>query len=56
LIETQWDSPAAAKAFRDSYSAFLTKEKVEARFSARGNEIDIAYGADDALIERFVTR
>ena len=56
LVETKWDSPEAAKAFREAYVKFLTKEKVDARFTTRGNEVDAAYGADDALIERFITR
>jgi len=56
LIETKWESPESAKAFRDAYSAFLAKEKVDARIAARGNEIDVAYGSDHALIERFIAR
>ena len=41
---------------REAYLKFLTKEKVDARFTTHGNEVDAAYGADDALIERFMTR
>jgi hypothetical protein len=56
LVETKWESAETAKAFRDAYSAFLKKEKVEARLETRGNEVDAAYGADDALMERFFAR
>ena len=56
LVETKWDTPRQAIDFRNAYEAFLKQEKVDAQFATRGNEIDVAYGADDALIDRFITR
>jgi hypothetical protein len=56
LVETRWESPERAAAFRTAYAAFLSKEKVEADMRTRGNEVDVAYGADPALVERFITR
>ncbi|HEY2322338.1 MAG TPA: hypothetical protein VGJ82_05670 [Thermoanaerobaculia bacterium] len=56
LVETKWESPARAAAFRAAYSAFLKKEKVDAEVRTRGNEVDVAYGADPALVEQFITR
>ncbi|HEY2324306.1 MAG TPA: hypothetical protein VGJ82_15715, partial [Thermoanaerobaculia bacterium] len=56
LVETKWESPARAAAFRAAYSAFLKKENVDAEVRTRGNEVDVAYGADPALVEQFITR
>lgn len=56
LVETKWESPERAAAFRTAYSGFLKKEKVDAEVRTRGNEVDVAYGADPALVERFITR
>lgn len=57
LIETKWDTPAQAIKFRDAYAAFLKKEKVDARVDLRTpDEVDVAYGADDVLIDRFMNR
>ncbi|HEX3580832.1 MAG TPA: hypothetical protein VH087_03660 [Thermoanaerobaculia bacterium] len=56
LVETTWESPERAAAFRTAYTRFLKKEKVDAEVRTRGNEVDVAYGADPALVERFITR
>ena len=56
LVETKWESPERAREFREAYAAFLKKEKLDATLVTRGNEVDAAYGADDALIERFMNR
>jgi len=56
LVQTKWDTPAQAAAFRNAYAAFLKKENVDVRFDTRGNEVDAAYGADDALIDQFLAR
>jgi len=56
LVETKWESPERASAFRTAYMDFLKKEKVDADVRTRGNEVDVAYGADPALVERFITR
>lgn len=54
LVETQWDSPAEARTFQDAYAAFLEKEHVAPHVRASGNRVDVAYGPDDALIEKFI--
>lgn len=56
LVETKWESPERAAAFRTAYAGFLKKEKVDAEMRTRGNEVDVAYGADPALVEQFITR
>jgi hypothetical protein len=56
LVETKWESPEHAAAFRTAYTDFLKKEKVDAEVRTRGNEVDVAYGADPALVEQFITR
>jgi hypothetical protein len=56
LVETRWESPERAAAFRTAYAGFLKQEKVDAEVRTRGNEVDVAYGADPALVERFITR
>jgi hypothetical protein len=56
LVETKWESPVRAAAFRNAYAEFLKKENVNAEVRTRGNEVDVAYGADSALVERFITR
>jgi len=56
LVETRWESPLRAAAFRTAYSEFLKKENVSAEVRTRGDEVDVAYGADAALVERFITR
>jgi hypothetical protein len=56
LVETKWESPARANAFRDAYAGFLRKEKIDAQIRTRGDEVDVAYGADYALVDSFMTR
>jgi hypothetical protein len=56
LIETKWESPQRAAEFRNAYLDFLRKRNAAPDASLRGNEVDVAYGADAALVERFVTR
>jgi len=56
LVETKWESPERAAAFRTAYAGFLKKENVDAEMRTRGDEVDVAYGADPALVEQFITR
>ncbi len=56
LIETKWESPEHAAAFRKAYVEFLRTRGVVPEVSVRGNEVDVAYGADPVLVERFLTR
>lgn len=56
LVETKWESPARAAAFRTAYVDFLRKRGIEADARVSGSEADVAYGADPALVEKFVTR
>jgi hypothetical protein len=56
LVETQWDSPERANAFRSAYAEFLKKQNVDAAVRATGSNVDVAYGVDDALIDRFLSR
>jgi hypothetical protein len=56
LIETKWESPQRAAAFRNAYVDFLRKRNAAPDASLRGNEVDVGYGADAALVERFITR
>lgn len=54
LVETRWESPQRARSFRDAYLGFLQKQKVDADARLSGNEVNVAYGADLALIARFL--
>jgi hypothetical protein len=56
LVETKWESPERATAFRTAYADFLKREHVDAEVRTRGSEVDVAYGADPALVEQFITR
>jgi hypothetical protein len=56
LVETRWESAERAAAFRTAYAQFLKKDNVVAEVRTRGNEVDVAYGADPALVESFITR
>jgi hypothetical protein len=56
LVETRWESPERATAFRTAYAEFLRKEKIDAEMLTRGNEVDVAYGGDYALVDGFMTR
>jgi hypothetical protein len=56
LVETRWESEQQALAFRDAYVKFLHDAEVEPRVAVRGSAVDLGYGADAALIERFVRR
>jgi hypothetical protein len=56
LVETRWESRERANAFRTAYADFLRKEKIDAQIRTRGNEVDVAYGGDYALVDRFMTR
>lgn len=53
LVETKWDSPARAAAFRDAYAALLRGDQT-ARIEQKGNMVRAAYGADLALIDRYL--
>ncbi len=50
LVETTWESPARARAFRDAYAAKVP----EARVVQNGTSVRAAYGADLGLIESYL--
>jgi hypothetical protein len=54
LAETRWSSEESARAFRDAYLAFLHDRGVAARASLDGERVRVAYGADAALIAKFL--
>jgi hypothetical protein len=54
LAEVRWNSEERARAFRDAYVAFLHERGVAARAAVEGERVRIAYGADDALIAKFL--
>ncbi len=55
LVETKWQDPKHARAFREAYVAFLRKRGVEPLVArGEGTTVRVAYGVDDALMEQFV--
>jgi hypothetical protein len=52
LVETQWDSEEHARRFYDGYSKSL--EDVGSIGVVNGQSVKVAYGADRALMERFL--
>lgn len=54
LAETRWSSAETAQRFRDAYVAFLHGRGVEARAAIDGDRVRVAYGADAALIAKFL--
>ena len=55
LVETTWQDEKRANAFRDAYVAFLRKRGFEPLVAGgNGKTVRVAYGVDDALMERFV--
>lgn len=54
LVETTWESPASAHRFRGAYEQVLTQDGIELRVRETGNGVNVAWGADAALIERFL--
>ncbi|HEV2721454.1 MAG TPA: hypothetical protein VG323_15640 [Thermoanaerobaculia bacterium] len=54
LAETRWNSEESAKQFRDAYVAFLQERGVKARAALDGGTVRVAYGADAALIAKFL--
>jgi hypothetical protein len=54
LAETRWSSAESARAFRDAYMAFLHERGVAARAAIEGERVRVAYGADAALIAKFL--
>src|ERR1051326_257981 len=54
LAETRWSNDESARKFRDAYLAFLNGRGVAARASTEGGTVRVAYGADDALIAKFL--
>ena len=54
LVETKWQDEKHARNFRDAYVAFLRKRGLEPLVAAGGGTtVKVAYGVDDALMERF---
>ncbi|HEY6136446.1 MAG TPA: hypothetical protein VI670_01650 [Thermoanaerobaculia bacterium] len=54
LAETRWTSAESARRFRDAYMAFLHERGVTARAAVDGATVRVGYGADAALIAKFV--
>lgn len=54
LAETRWSSAENARQFRDAYVAFLKERGVTARAAVDGDKVRVGYGADAALIAKFV--
>ncbi len=54
LAETRWNSEESARQFRDAYVAFLHERGVNARAAVDGGTVRVAYGADAALIAKFI--
>ena len=54
LAETRWNSNESARRFRDAYVAFLHERGVAARAAVDGGTVRVGYGADSALIAKFV--
>jgi hypothetical protein len=54
LAETRWNSDEGARQFRDAYVAFLGERGVPARAKLDGGTVRVGYGADAALIAKFV--
>jgi hypothetical protein len=52
LVETRWDSEEHARRFYDGYSRSL--EDVGSIGVVNGQSVKVAYGADRALMERFL--
>ncbi len=54
LVETKWQNEQRARAFREAYVTFLRKRGLEPLVaSGKGTTVKVAYGVDDALMERF---
>lgn len=53
LVETKWESPARASAFREAYAALLHDDQT-ARVVQEGSVVRAAYGADLALIDSYL--
>jgi hypothetical protein len=54
LAETRWTNAESARRFRDAYVAFLHERGVAARAALDGGTVRVGYGADAALIAKFV--
>jgi len=54
LAETRWSTDESARQFRDAYVGFLHERGVPARAALDGGTVRVAYGADAALIAKFV--
>jgi len=54
LVDTHWESPAGARAFRDAYAEFLSGRGLDPRLTLDGTHVKAAYGADAKLMESFI--
>jgi hypothetical protein len=54
LAETRWDSEESARRFRKAYSEMLEQRGIAARTSMEGTTVRVGYGADAALVARFI--
>lgn len=56
LVETEWESDDAARRFHDAYRRMLDDRGAGSLAAIRGSRVRVAYGADRAVMERFVAR
>lgn len=54
LVETSWESDAAAQRFLNGYTTFLDSRDVGFLVRQDGSNVRVAYGADRAVMERFL--
>ena len=54
LVETRWENAARAAAFHDAYASFLGGRGIVARVAIDGTTVRAAYGADAALMRRYI--
>jgi hypothetical protein len=54
LVDTRWESPAAAERFAGAYSRFLESRGEGLLMKIDGTRVRIAYGSDRPVMDRFV--
>ncbi len=54
LVETSWESEAAAERFAKAYTTFLDNRDIGFLHTQKGKDVRVAYGADRELMERFL--
>lgn len=54
LVETSWESEAAAERFASAYTRFLDRRDIGFLHTQKGKDVRVAYDADRELMERFL--